>query len=51
MMIDDMAQTNYRYKTGDTCPISGVYEFDGYLDGTRTPAPTREEQQIPLDRG
>lgn len=40
-----------RYKTGETCQYTGKYEFDGYTDGTRTPAPTAEERVIPLERG
>ena len=43
--------TRTRYKTGETCVISGVYQFDGYTDGTQTPAPTPEERQIPLSKG
>ncbi len=45
------AQTAVRAKTGDTCQVSGRYRFDGYLDGTSTPAPHPEEVQIPLSRG
>jgi hypothetical protein len=40
-----------RYKTGETCQTSGKYKFDGYVDGSRTPAPTVNEQTIPLERG
>ncbi len=40
-----------RFKTGETCPESGRYRFDGYLDGSYAPAPTAEEQIIPLSRG
>lgn len=40
-----------RYKTGETCQITGRYQFDGYTDGTYTPSPTREEMVIPLSRG
>lgn len=40
-----------RYRTGETCVESGRYRFDGYLDGTWSPAPTPEEREIPLGRG
>ena len=40
-----------RYKTGDKCVASGKYQFDGYTDGTTTPAPTAEEKVIPLSTG
>ena len=39
------------YKTGDTAPYTGRYEFVRYTDGTTTPAPTSEERVIPLSRG
>ena len=40
-----------RYKTGETCPTTGKYQFDGYTDGKTTPSPTMEEKVIPLERG
>jgi hypothetical protein len=40
-----------RYKTGEKNPESGRYRFDGYLDGTTSPAPRAEEMQIPLSKG
>jgi len=40
--------TATRYKTGETCSISGVYRFDRYTDGTSSPRPTAEEERIPL---
>lgn len=40
-----------RKKTGETCDTSGDYEFDGYVDGSTSPPPTREERVIPMDRG
>lgn len=43
--------TKVRYKTGETCVISGTYAFDGYVDGTWTPAPTAEEREIDLTNG
>jgi len=42
--------TKTRYKTGQNCPQTGVYRFDGYTDGTSTPAPTAEEKEIRLSR-
>ncbi len=39
------------YRTGQVCPISGLCQFAGYLDGTFTPSPTAEEQQIRLTSG
>lgn len=39
-----------RFKTGQTNPESGRYRFDGYLDGTSSPAPKAEEREIPLSR-
>jgi len=43
-----MANIGDRFKTGQKCVESGVYRFDGYLDGTSTPTPTLEEYEIPL---
>lgn len=43
--------TRTRFKTGEECQVSGGYEFDGYTDGTSTPAPTAEEKEIPLSKG
>mgnify|MGYP002626199343 CR=1 FL=1 len=40
-----------RFRTGETCTESGRYQFDGYLDGTSSPAPTAEERNIPLSKG
>jgi hypothetical protein len=37
-----------RYKTGEKCPKTGTYAFDGYTDGTWTPSPTADERRIPL---
>lgn len=39
-----------RYKTGEKSPESGRYRFDGYLDGTSSPAPRTEEMEIPLSK-
>lgn len=43
--------TKTRYRTGETCPRSAVYRFDGYTDGSATPAPSPEEREIPLSSG
>jgi len=40
-----------RYKTGQECPKTGNYAFDGYLDGTWSPSPTANESNIPLSKG
>lgn len=46
-----MANVGDRYKTGDNCVASGIYNFDGYTTGTSSPAPTPEERVISLQRG
>ena len=46
-----MARVGERFKTGDKCVTSGDYAFDGYTDGSKTPAPTPNEQSIPLRAG
>jgi hypothetical protein len=46
-----MSTPNNLYKTGDTAPYTGRYEFVRYINGTTTPAPTNEEKIIPLSRG
>lgn len=45
-----MAKVGDRFKTGEKCDTSGSYVFDGYVDGTQTPAPTTEERVIPLSK-
>jgi len=40
-----------RYRTGETSPTNGKFQWDEYTDGSRTPAPTAEEKVIPLDKG
>ncbi|UII57602.1 YjzC family protein [Cytobacillus spongiae] len=40
-----------RFKTGQTSTANAYYEWDGYTDGTQTPAPTAEEHKIRLDSG
>ena len=44
-------QTRTRFKTGEKCVVSGRYRFDGYTDGTHSPPPRPEEQEIPLSKG
>jgi hypothetical protein len=38
-------QTATHNRTGKWCVISGVYEFDDYLDGTSYPAHTPQERR------
>lgn len=47
MAVDPVGQT---YRTGDTAPVSGIYESVGHTDGSACVA-TTEERQIPLERG
>jgi hypothetical protein len=52
MQAPDGGQTDMaRYKTGEECPKTGRYRFDGYTDGTSTPQPTTDEMVIPLSKG
>ncbi len=44
-------QIGTRFKTGQDCIESGRYGFDGYTDGTSTPAPQSHEKEIPLSKG
>jgi YjzC-like protein len=46
-----MAKVGDRFKTGQKCDTKGSYVFDGYTDGTTTPAPTNDERVIPLSSG
>ena len=46
-----MTMIGSRFKTGQICDTSGVYAFDGYADGTWTPAPSSAESRIPLAIG
>lgn len=39
------------YHTGQQAPVSGSYNWDGYMDGSHSPAPTSEERVIQLSRG
>ena len=40
-----------RYKTGEECPKTGHYLFDGYTDGLQTPAPRDDERVVTLNKG
>lgn len=40
--------TPIRGKTGERCQVSGVYQFDGYVDGSSSPTPTQDEREIAL---
>lgn len=46
-----MTEQKTRFKTGETSPYKATFRFDGYLDGSWTPAPTPEEKEIPIDKG
>lgn len=37
-----------RGRTGERCIVSGVYAFDGYLDGSSYPIPTAKESREPI---
>ncbi len=39
-----------RYRTGEICQYSGVYAWDGYTDGTRSPLPTPAEMKAPFSK-
>jgi hypothetical protein len=38
------------YRTGERCPASGRYQFDGYLDGSSTPRPAALEHMISVSK-
>lgn len=38
-------------KTGQICPVRGLWEFDVFTDGTGSPPPTPGEQSILMLRG
>ncbi len=38
----------HEWRTGQDCPLAGVYRFDRYTDGTSSPSPTHEEAYIPM---
>jgi len=46
-----MSSAMRRQKTGEKCSRKGVYQWDGYVDGTRFPSTSTEEREIPLDVG
>lgn len=40
-----------RHKTGEKCPKSGTWEWDGWLDGSWSPVPSHAARYIPLSAG
>lgn len=46
-----MAAVGQEFKTGEKCDTKGIYKFVRYVDIPWAPAPTPNEQEIPLDRG
>ena len=44
-MITSSAIRNH---TGERCIVSGVYQFDGYLDGASYPSPKPAELREPI---
>lgn len=44
-----MARIGDRFRTGQNVDTTGTYAWDGYLDGTSTPSPTREESTMRLE--
>ena len=46
-----MANLGQEFKTGEKCETKGTYTFVRYVDNQQAPAPTRDEQNIPLDKG
>lgn len=39
------------HKTGEKVPASGIYSYQGPVDGQRSCTPTREEREVPLSKG
>ena len=39
------------YYTGQNNPVSGVFEFAGYVDRSTYPSPSLEQRFIPLSKG
>jgi hypothetical protein len=40
-----------RFQSGELCPDSGWYVFDGYVDGTLNPLPALSEMEVSLEAG
>ncbi len=40
-----------RFKTGETCEITGRYRFHGYVDGTKDPPPGHKERKLSIVTG
>jgi hypothetical protein len=49
--MNSTTTTQTRFRTGERSQVSGRYNFDGYLDGSRHPTPHPAEQAIPLSKG
>jgi hypothetical protein len=47
-MIQDMKR---RFQSGDVCPESGWYEFDGYVESPFDPLPALDEMEVRLSAG
>ncbi len=43
-----MAKIGEHFQTGQLCKEYGVYQFDGYLDGSADPLPSADERVIPI---
>ena len=41
----------YRFRSGEVCPETGEYEFDGYLNGNSDGLPYFDELEIALKAG
>ena len=39
-----------RFLTGEMCPTTAYYAWDGYADGSFSPFPTYKEQKILLEK-
>jgi YjzC-like protein len=39
------------FKTGQVNPVSGVFDFVGYVDGSSYPTPSAAARRIPLTKG
>lgn len=46
-----MGQQTTDYQTGDRCPTDGSYMWQGYVDGSASPAPTPDETHVSLSQG
>lgn len=46
-----VVETGTRFRTGERCIRSGLYEFDCYANGSDFPVPQQDEQRIALSQG